>query len=308
MQKAELECDLGLEFSPQYSDLLVNKGLIRYKQGRFDESKKLLIDALRINNEQAQAYNNLGAIYLYQEKQYGRAHDNFQRALKVDPDYLEARYNLSLALIELKKYVPARKELQTIIQINPSLADPYYRLAQLAYEDGKRDEAAQNYAKAVELHRDFPEAWLALGIVLEESGKFAEARDAFANCLAVDSERAECREGVIRTTRRAQLLDPVLNSIKDSRGAEKSPASLYELAVTLRDKGLRDEEEKTLYQCVKVDVTYPACHFALFQLFRGEERTEEASRACKNFAKYATSDEYPKEIELCEKYLNATGP
>src|SRR5205823_12967597 len=60
LTRAEVQCDLGLQFSPQYADLWVNKGLIALKRGQEDNAKDAFIKALRYNQEQAQAYNNLG--------------------------------------------------------------------------------------------------------------------------------------------------------------------------------------------------------------------------------------------------------
>src|SRR5262245_48147945 len=62
LNRAEVRCDLGLQFAPQYADLWVNKGLIALRRGQTDVAKDLFIKALRYNSEQAQAYNNLGYI------------------------------------------------------------------------------------------------------------------------------------------------------------------------------------------------------------------------------------------------------
>ena len=79
LTRAEVQCDLGLQFSPQYADLWVNKGLIALRREHIPEAKEHFIKALRYNQEQAQAYNNLGYIY-YKDHAFGKAHDNFQRA------------------------------------------------------------------------------------------------------------------------------------------------------------------------------------------------------------------------------------
>src|SRR5579871_2942946 len=72
LTRAEVQCDLGLQFSPQYADLWVNKGLIAFRRGQNDAAKEAFIKALRYNQEQAQAYNNLGVIY-YRDHSYGKA-------------------------------------------------------------------------------------------------------------------------------------------------------------------------------------------------------------------------------------------
>src|SRR5438552_2584406 len=39
LTRAEVQCDLGLQFAPQYADLWVNKGLIALKRGQEDNAK-----------------------------------------------------------------------------------------------------------------------------------------------------------------------------------------------------------------------------------------------------------------------------
>src|SRR4051794_30725920 len=58
LTRAEVYCDLGLQFSPTYADLWVNKGLIALRRNQKDQAKEHFIKALRYNQAQAQAYNN----------------------------------------------------------------------------------------------------------------------------------------------------------------------------------------------------------------------------------------------------------
>jgi tetratricopeptide (TPR) repeat protein len=42
LQTAEDQCDLGLQYSPQYANLWVNKGIIAKERAQFDKAKELL--------------------------------------------------------------------------------------------------------------------------------------------------------------------------------------------------------------------------------------------------------------------------
>src|SRR5438132_1600879 len=95
LERAGAHCDLALEFCPESGDALTNKGLIAYRRGRSAEAKRLFGAAIHANQEQAQAYNDLGVVYL-DEKDWPQARRAFERALKTNPDYSEARYNLGL--------------------------------------------------------------------------------------------------------------------------------------------------------------------------------------------------------------------
>ena len=303
--KAETYCDLGLQFSPQYSDLWVNKGLIYLRRSQTDKAKECFIKALRYNPEQAQAYNNLGYIYLTFDSAYGKAHDNFQRALKVNPDYTEARYNLALTYMRMGDKENARKELRTIITVNGNLADPHQYLGVMALEEGALEEAVEELQKATGLAPDYDDAWLNLGNAFMEAGRFKDAKDAFSSCIEANQKNAQCRNNLPIAVRKGALSEPALKEIAEQQGAENSAPSLLQKGKYLRDKGLKNEEERAYRKCVKLDGRYAPCHFALYELYSEDRRDKEALIACKNFLKFATADEFPKEYESCDKYVTA---
>lgn len=306
LNKAERHCDLGLEFSPQYADLWVNKGIIAYKRGQYDRAKDAYIKAIKYNNEHASAYNNLGVIYREVDRKLGQAHDNFQRALKVNPDFTEARYNLALTLWKLGKRDQARKEYETILAVNPNLADPYHDMAIMDYEDTDWDGAISNAKAAVERDATFANAWLTLGNAFAEKGKYREARDAFTSCLEAEPENAQCLNNVAIMNRKAKLLEPTLKQIQETTEVENSPAAMYKLALSYKDRNLRNEEERTYKKCLKLDVKYAPCHYGLHEIYADDRKDRDATIACKNFLKFAAADEYPDQVESCEKFLSAS--
>lgn len=303
--KAEVHCDLGLQFSPQYSDLWVNKGLIALKRSNTREAKDHFIKALRYNQEQAQAYNNLGYIYL-QEHSYGRAHDNFERALKVNPDYREARYNLALCFYYLGEKDKARKEYRTLIAVAPELADPHHDLGIMAVEDKQYDEAVAQFKEATRLDPSYADAWLNLGVAFGEQGKFAEAVEAEKACLEADPDNAACRNNLAIHQRKAALLEPALQELRDTQTAENTPEALYALGQAFRQRGLESQEERAYKNCLKLDPRYPACHFGLFEIFNEQRKDRDATIACKNFLKFAPTDDFPDQVQTCQKHLSAS--
>ena len=304
LDRADVLCDHGLSFSPEYADLWVNKGLIALKRNQEESAKAAFEKAIRYDQEHAAAYNNLGFVY-FKRREYGRAADLFNRALKVNPDYIEARYNLALAYKELKFKAKARKEYRTILEINPNIADAHADLGLIAYEEGALEEAQQELSKAVELSPTYADAWLNLGLVYMESGKFVEARDAFTSCLEADQAHVACRNNVALANRKAQLLDPTLKEIRTNELTENTAPALYQLGVTYRERGLKNEEERSFRKCVRLDGKYAPCHYGLFLIYKEDRRDKEAMIACKNFLKFAVADDFPAEVENCEKYVSS---
>jgi Tfp pilus assembly protein PilF len=302
LTRAEVQCDLGIQFSPQYADLWVNKGLISLKRGQKENAKELFIKALRLNQDQAQAYNNLGYIYLG-DQQFGKAHDNFQRALKVNPDYTEARYNLSIAFRGLGQADKAKKELRTIIEVNGSLADPYKELGLIALEEGNLETAAEELGKATQLDPQFVDAWQALGNTLVELGKPCDAKDAFSSCIEADANNIICRNNIINAEKKCKLQDKALVDVKERAAGQKTPESEYSAALKFREQGLVNDEERAYKRCLKYDPKFVLCHFGLFELFKARSDERNASTACKNFIKFASENEYQAQVTTCQQYV-----
>ncbi|SEU08999.1 tetratricopeptide repeat protein [Stigmatella erecta] len=303
LTRAEVYCDLGLEFSPHYADLWVNKGLISLQAGKKEEAKKHFIKALRFNQEQAQAYQNLGFIYL-EEGAYGKAHDNFQRALKVNPDYLEARYNLGLALMKMEKAEEAKKEFRTILAVNPNIANAHHNLGIIAYSEGKYEEAAEHMGQAAQLAPDVSNVWNDYGVALMELSRFAEAREAFSTCVRLEAKNPQCLNNLTIAQRKAALVDSAGKEERETLAAENTAEALYTMAVQYNERGLVAEEERTYKKCLRLDGKYARCHYGLFKIYAEAQKRDAATIACKNFLKYGVAEEFPSETESCEKFLS----
>jgi Tfp pilus assembly protein PilF len=302
LTRAEVQCDLGLQFSPQYSDLWVNKGLIAMKRGQDDKAKEMFIKALRYNQEHAAAHNDLGYLY-FKDHSYGKAHDNFQRALKVNPDYLEARYNLALCFKEMGEVDKAKKELRTIIEVKRDLADPHAQLGAIAVEAGALEEAQEELAIAVQLDPQFVDAWLMLGNAHMEAGKPCDAKDSFSSCIEVDGNNAACRNNIIVAEKKCKLQDKALTDVKERQAGNKTPEGEYAAALEYREKGMANDEERAYKRCLKYDPKFPQCHFGLFEIFKARADEKNASVACKNFLKFASESDFKHQVATCQQYV-----
>lgn len=303
LQAAEDQCDLGLQFSPQYADLWVNKGVISFNRGQDDKAKEYFIKALRLNQDQAQAYNNLGQLYM-KELQYGKGHDNFQRALRVNPDYLEARYNLALAYKALNQLDKAKKELRTLLHVRPDLADAWGQLGQIAVEEGEIEKAIEYLTKTTQIDSKFTAAWMVLGNAYMEAGKPCDAKDAFSTCLENDENFAQCRNNIIVAERKCKLQDKALDDVKQRAAGAKTPEGEYSLALQAKEKGLVNDEERAYKRCLKYDGKYALCHFGLFELFKNRSDEKNASVACKNFLKFANEADFQTQVATCKQYVS----
>lgn len=80
---------------PALAGPYTNLALLHYKNGKLDESLKLVNKALELNPNQAQAYNLRAQIYIKNNK-VNDAKNDYIKAIQLKPDYINAQYNLAL--------------------------------------------------------------------------------------------------------------------------------------------------------------------------------------------------------------------
>lgn len=193
LDDAEALCDHSLEFCDYYWDAQTNKGLIRKLRGDREGAKSWFIKALRNFQDQAQAANNLGILYL-EENRLAEAEGVLRQALKTNPDYAEARFNLALLKLKQNKPAEAEKAYRQLIISAPNVTDGHLGLARSLVLQKKMTDALPIAEHATLLEPGRAEAWLLLGVIRIELAQRVEAKEALGRCLDEDPSQPECRQ------------------------------------------------------------------------------------------------------------------
>ncbi len=98
-----------------------------------------------------------------------------ERALEIDPKYVQAHVNLITLYGKLGQAENAEKHYRAAIAINPDLAEAHYNFGVLLNEQGKEEEAAGAFSKALEVNPFYAEAHNNLAYFLMTRGKLEEA-------------------------------------------------------------------------------------------------------------------------------------
>lgn len=106
---------------PEYSEALNNLANIYMRQNRIDEAIPMLEKAVREFPDQnyPKGYNNLGKAYA-RSGDIGKAISNFTRAIELDPAYIDAHINLGTALFEQRRFQEAANQFQLALRIDPN--------------------------------------------------------------------------------------------------------------------------------------------------------------------------------------------
>tara|TARA_B110000008_G_scaffold201692_1_gene200357 strand:+ start:1 stop:1740 length:1740 start_codon:yes stop_codon:yes gene_type:complete len=128
----------------------------------FDLSLENFQKALLINPDYVEAHNNLGSLYM-NLGQLDEAVECFKKSINIDPNFEYAHNNLGLAYHDLHNLDEAAKSYKKAMTIKPSYFDACANYANLLTDLKKLDESLEYYELAYELN---PKAYFMLGNIL----------------------------------------------------------------------------------------------------------------------------------------------
>ena len=131
-------------------------------------------------------YESLGSIYLLQVKDYAKAAEALENAIRIQPDDAKAHANLGVVCDNLGRSDEARAEDEAAIKLNPHLDAPHYNLGNLDREQNNLDQAVSEYRIAENLLPDKVATHNNLGATLYQLGQVDEAEKELRIALDLD--------------------------------------------------------------------------------------------------------------------------
>lgn len=130
---------------------------------------------------------NAGVEHMQTRGEEAQARVAFERALERAPFFVDARYNLGLALIQLGEPDEARDHLQRVVRERPADKDARYGLAAAYFHAGDYPRAIPELEAALALDPGFLRARWTHALALQRSGRVAEAQQAWQAYLERDA-------------------------------------------------------------------------------------------------------------------------
>src|SRR5437588_10576476 len=136
-------------------------------------------------SEAAYRANNIGVASLEQYKVKDAA-DWFNRALKIKPDLLIARINLSIALYYLPDADGAKREAEKALSQDPHRPQPHYIRELIARAQNQFDDAIAEFQKVLKIDPDDVGANINVGQIFSQQKKHVEAIAAFRRAFEAE--------------------------------------------------------------------------------------------------------------------------
>ncbi|HEY9786249.1 MAG TPA: tetratricopeptide repeat protein [Candidatus Obscuribacterales bacterium] len=211
------------QYAPMVQHHIMNASRF-LKTQQYEEARRELSEAVRLEPNCPEAYNNIGISYFRQRK-LSEAEANFRQALNGDPLYMDGLVNLALCLYEqgeshydeailyfrqalqlsqnrdpqLHKgladvlrdrgdYQEALKHYSEAVRLRPDYAPTYNGLAMLYYRVKQYDQAVTELQKAIKLKPDYALAYFHLGMVEAARKHVPEAIQAYETSLKYETD------------------------------------------------------------------------------------------------------------------------
>lgn len=154
------------------------------------DSVTLWTHTVAVTHSNYRAHTNLG-FALAEAQSSARAEAAYREALRLKPDYPNARNYLGALLVELRRPEEAEIELRAALAVRPRFAEAHNSLGLALAAQGKTQSAIASFTEAVRLAPEFGQARNNLGIALAGEGRSAEALAEFEASVRYQPKSAE---------------------------------------------------------------------------------------------------------------------
>ena len=160
-----------------------------FQSGRFDEAKEHLLKFIEEVDTFADVYNILGVISQL-EGDVVKAKWYLEKAISINPHYVEAALNLAIVYSDLGEYEKAREAYEKAKVgarvksgdkrikdnfVKAKLANLHAQIGDIYAGLGLYEDAIQEYQKALKLQPSYADIRNKLGMAYKEVGRFDEA-------------------------------------------------------------------------------------------------------------------------------------
>jgi len=164
---------------------IFNLALKSHQNNILNDAQDYYYKVLKIDPNNLQAHYNLGLIFNKLEE-YQKAINHYEKVIKINPKLAMTYNNLGVIFYELEKYHNAISYLEKGISIDPYYADAYNNLGLIFDKLEEYQKAVNHYEKAIEINPNHLLAHYNLGITFKNLKEFERSKSCYEKVLQID--------------------------------------------------------------------------------------------------------------------------
>lgn len=125
-------------------------------------------------------------VHFYEEREFSKAIQAYQKVTELDPTYVEAYNNLGIIYQMLGDMEKAFEFYQKSTEINPKYEKGYNNLGIILFLKGRYEEAREAFQKALAINSNNIESHINLGILFKKKGEREKAIESYRKALAIN--------------------------------------------------------------------------------------------------------------------------
>ena len=184
-----------------------------YSQGQFQQVLDTTVNLLKKFPKSVTLFNILGAAHAGLG-QHTDAITSYKKAITIEPNYLDAYYNLGFALREQGNLEKAVENFNKVISLNPNYVDAYNNMAVTLEKQGKLEEALNAYKKAIAIKPDYADAHYNMATTLEKQGKLEDAVISYNKAISIKPDYADAYFNMASTLEAQGKLEEAIGAYK----------------------------------------------------------------------------------------------
>ncbi|HEX8280388.1 MAG TPA: tetratricopeptide repeat protein, partial [Chthoniobacterales bacterium] len=259
--------------------LLVPLGLRTWQQGGVYKDEETLWRATIATNPGSwMAQNNL-AVQLLSRDRYNEAIDRFEEALRLEPNYAEAHYNLGNAFFRTGQLERARTHYERALQINPRIAVAHTNLGILLSDNGDEANAIKHFEEAVKIEPRAVVAQQRLSEALVRQGRTAEAVqhfDAAAKINPASTQSDAQNEIALALLRQGRAPEAIAQAKRTIEANPNNSAAYTNYGIILAELRQADEAMAQFEKALELDPSNAQAHYNVGNTLLMQRRVEEA--------------------------------
>jgi tetratricopeptide (TPR) repeat protein len=201
----------------------------------------LFRNAIREDPNFWEASYNLGIAY-FNDQEYNKALEQFDRIITALPNFEKPYYGRALILYRRKDYVKAKTDFQKVIKYNPNDYKPYFYLGKISNNLKQYKDANKYLQKAAEINPDYSKIYLELGNIYFIQQKYRAAIPHYKKAVELEPTDKEGLQKLGESYYRTQVYYSAYSQFQKILESEPyEPAANFMIGITAYKQAVLSE-------------------------------------------------------------------